>query len=222
MKIVISLSGVKLKKEILLKEISGADIIIAADGGYRALEEIGIEPHFLIGDMDSLSYENIPDKTVKMISPEQKDKSDSELAVDFALTKKPDLIVLVNAFGKRPDHLFSNLTLLLKSPKKILMRDNEWTITAVSGPCSLRMIKSRREQLFSIFPFGETLKGLSIKGFKYELDNFNLEPCSRGLSNVLISDENNLSISNGTALIFTVTEASHIFVTKNKTETEAK
>ncbi len=222
MKIAISLSGDKLKKEILLREISDSDIVIAANGGYSALEEIGVEPHFIIGDMDSLSNKNISDSAVRMVSPAKKDKSDSELAVDFALTKKPGHIVLLNAFGKRPDHLFSNLTLLLKSPEIIMMRDNEWTITAVSGPCSLSVIKSRKEQLFSIFPFGGTLEGLSIKGFRYELENINLEPCSRGLSNVLISDKNSISISNGTALVFTDAAEGRIFVTKKKTETEVK
>ncbi|MBN2364275.1 thiamine diphosphokinase [candidate division WOR-3 bacterium] len=202
MKICISLAGEKTKREDAINEMSDSDLLIAADGGYDILREYGIEPDFFIGDMDSTTFGDIPEKTITILAPAEKDQSDSELAVDFALSKKPSKIVLINALGKRPDHLFSNISLLFKKTETIEILDDHWTITALSGPCSYRLQKAFEKQMFSIFAFGDSLKGLTMKGFKYELDDCDVDPGSRGLSNHMISDIIEVSFREGKAVIF--------------------
>ncbi|MBN1150300.1 thiamine diphosphokinase [candidate division WOR-3 bacterium] len=199
MKICISLSGENTKKTPEVAHAS--DIVIASDGGYDKLAIYGIIPDYFIGDNDSSSLE-VPEKTKKIIFPSEKDFSDAELSVDFALSFHPEKIYLVNALGKRPDHYFSNLSLLFKKPQVIEIVDDEWSISAVSGPCEITLKGNFKDKIFSIFPFGENIKGLSLKGFQYEVINTDIRLGSRGLSNVFTSDTAEVSLREGISLIF--------------------
>ena len=97
--------------------LDGADLIVAANGGTLALEQWGVVPHAIVGDLDSLGIERALEYgqrgvTVVPFSPE-KDESDLELAIAYAVTANADDIVLLGILGgARFDHEIANMLLL--------------------------------------------------------------------------------------------------------------
>ena len=89
--------------------LNGDDYIIAADAGYKVLEKNGIVPHITIGDFDS--YGKIPDENA-VVLPVEKDVTDTHAAVNIALEKGFEKIVIYGGMGGRPDHTFANFTLV--------------------------------------------------------------------------------------------------------------
>ena len=83
--------------------------VIAADSGIRHAQALGVVPELWTGDFDSVDeamrdvHSGIP---VEMF-PSEKDMTDGEIAVEAALARGAEDIVLVGAFGgARADHAF--------------------------------------------------------------------------------------------------------------------
>ncbi|MCF6248650.1 MAG: thiamine diphosphokinase, partial [Desulfobacula sp.] len=134
MKCVIIASGDLDYTEQVIRLIRNAELIICADGGAGHLKKLGILPHVLIGDFDSITLEDklfFIEKQVKVISfPPEKDKTDSALCVDYALEQKVTDITLLGMTGTRLDHTLANIFLLkqicLKNiPARIINTTNQ-------------------------------------------------------------------------------------------------
>ena len=93
----------------LLAPIPDNALVIAADGGLRHTERLGLRPHVILGDFDSLGY--IPaDSTV---FPVEKDDTDSMLAVRLGLERGCDWFAFYGALdGPRLDHTIANFQTL--------------------------------------------------------------------------------------------------------------
>jgi len=61
------------------------DYMIAADGGYAYLKQMGIKPNLVVGDFDSLGYEPEHENVVR--HPVMKDDTDLALACEMAMEK---------------------------------------------------------------------------------------------------------------------------------------
>ena len=88
------------------------DFILCADGGTRHALALGLTPDLIIGDMDSLpaAFNLKPETFIRF--PTDKNETDLELAIDHALTLKPDQILILAALGGRMDQTLANITLL--------------------------------------------------------------------------------------------------------------
>jgi thiamine pyrophosphokinase len=71
--------------------IDGAELTIAADGGIRHAHRAGRDPHVLVGDLDSVTPEDLARArtagTEVLRHPVDKDATDLELALDVALAR---------------------------------------------------------------------------------------------------------------------------------------
>lgn len=158
-------------------------IYIGVDRGALYLLEKGITPNEAVGDFDSVSAEQFGKITssieiVRKVS-EDKDETDTELAIDRALAYEPDYIVLTGVTGGRLDHLQSALHLLYRKQKenrgvkfKIHNTTND---IRVMLPGVRRVKKDERYPYTSFFSFGPAVTGLTLTGFKYETVNERLE-----------------------------------------------
>lgn len=100
----------------LCAQVEGSRVI-AADSGIAHAAALGLEPELWVGDFDSSDEElqrmmaRVPRETFKA----EKDQTDGELAVGFALKQGATEIVLAGAFGgPRADHAFLHLTMALR------------------------------------------------------------------------------------------------------------
>ena len=196
-----------LKKARL--ECSTADIIIAADGGARHLEKIGLKPHVIIGDMDSIdaSLWDEDSSIERIVYPAQKDTSDTELAVDLAFNRGCSQVALIAATGGRMDHLFGNICLTAKYPGRVAIIEGKMTLVAIDKSRKLR-INGKPGDRVSLFSFGESVANVKASGLKYEIENENLLVGTRGISNEMNANGACVCVSSGLLLAYTENSAS--------------
>ena len=168
-------TGGNIRPENITEKPEADDIIIAADSGYNNAKAMGITPHLLVGDFDSLGKSNIPSgiKTVEL--PEEKDVTDTHVAVDAAIENGASQIVIIGGLDGRLDHTLSNLA--------ILEAMSELGVHAVitNGHNRARYIRSTSALLarsgfkyVSLIAADDVVKGVTLEGFKYPLTNAKL------------------------------------------------
>ena len=84
------------------------DLILAADGGYRALYRLGTTPDLLLGDFDSLGDAPLPPDLPVLRFPARKDDTDTGLALRHGLMLGFRDFALYGCAGGRTDHLLAN------------------------------------------------------------------------------------------------------------------
>ena len=185
---------------------SQAQSVIAADGGAIALQRAGIQPHILIGDLDSLS--DIHVATLAGMGTEirrfrrDKDETDLELALLAAVDLGATHIDLCCVLGGRWDHTFASIALLtmpiLKDIHVCIYADNQ-VLQIVRDSV---YIEGHINHLVSLLPLTPEVTGITTDGLQYPLDNATLFFAhSRGVSNVITRVPARISISSGILLI---------------------
>lgn len=183
-------------------QVAECELIIAADGGAVHLNAMNVVPHVMVGDMDSMPDPSWPqDEQVERISfPEDKDKSDAELAVELAFERGCTVVTLLGAAGGRLDHLLGNVSLLAKYPGRLAMVTSDATLVAVdpSEKCRLQGGPLSRVSLIP-FPVAEQV---TTTGLHYSLMKQDLLPGTRGISNALSQQEGCVCVSGGLLLVY--------------------
>ena len=187
------------------------DYIIAVDGGLKYLHEIGIKPNCLVGDFDTIGTEilnlYIDDKSVEVIKliPE-KDYTDTHTAMLKAIELKPNEICIIGGVGTRIDHTISNIQLLLlplnSNIKARIVNENN-NIYLINGDAVISKTKAYGKYI-SLIPINGMVKGVTLKGFKYELNDYDFDPVksvSLGVSNELVEKKGKIFIKEGIMLV---------------------
>lgn len=183
-------------------------LIIAADRGLLALDRLKILPDFILGDFDSAGTEilNKYNKSVPVETfPSKKDKTDTELAFEWALEQNPSAIDLIGATGSRMDHTLANINLLsLALQKKVEARilDSNNKIYLKADSFIIRKDKQHGDYV-SLIPFTSQVRGLTLTGFKYPLNGYTLtRGSSLGISNEIVEDEGRVDFDEGILMVF--------------------
>jgi thiamine pyrophosphokinase len=189
--------------------LADAGLIVAADGGARWLQAVGVRPHVLIGDLDSVEANLVAKLAAEGAIIERhsvdKDASDAELALDRALASGADEVVVLGALGgERLDHELANLLLLADPSRRV--RD----LRLVRGGTVVRSLQAGQRlsllgdigDLVSLLPIGGDADGVRTDGLRFPLggERLRLGP-SRGLSNVVLSQPASVSLERGTLLV---------------------
>jgi thiamine pyrophosphokinase len=191
--------------------LRGDDLVIAADGGTRHAWEVGVDPQYVIGDLDSLTLteqERLRSSGAQISSfPPRKDETDLELALLRAASEEAESIVVLAALGGRLDQTIANL-LLLALPEL-----DGIDVRVVAGRQEVFLI--RREALIegqpgdivSLIPLGGDAVGVTTQGLEWHLydDTLRFGP-ARGVSNVLTRERASVRVRQG-LLLCVVTHA---------------
>jgi thiamine pyrophosphokinase len=189
--------------------VRGAALVVAADGGTVHLEAWGIEPHVVIGDLDSLPAEARERVTARggrlEQHPVEKDRTDTELALDRAIALGADDVVVVGALGgPRIDHAIAN-TLLLAAARAGRAR-----IRLVHGPMSVRVAREGERvdldgaegEVVTLLAIGGDAAGVRTTGLRYPLRDETLRlGSSRGVSNEISARPASVTVGSGTLLV---------------------
>lgn len=195
--------GSGTKPSVNLEEMIVSDtMILAVDGGYDYLKYQGVNVDTLIGDFDSINYpiEEINDIQV-LEYPRNKAATDMEIAIDFAIDKGVNEIIIFGATGSRMDHTLANILLLLKISSlniegKIIDNNNE--ISVLKGEKTIYKSKYKYLSLIAL----EENTCVSISGVRYPLEDKILDfPTSLTVSNEIIEDSCTLKSSKELILI---------------------
>jgi thiamine pyrophosphokinase len=208
-KVLLVVAGGEIRDTAFLRskiyELKPAEII-CADSGAGYLHAIGLVPHVIIGDMDSLSpgmLEHFTERGSRIIRfPEGKNETDTQLALEYAFDAVPDEIYVFGAFGTRIDHTLANVSLLALGVKKGIQVKfiDEWCETFVVDREST--IEGEPGQTVSLLPLSDTVTGITIEGFEYPLNDGMMEiGVPYGVSNRLIAARGVISVKSGHLLV---------------------
>ena len=197
----------RVKQQLLKKILSDVDFVIGVDGGTNALSDSGIVPHMVIGDMDSVNKKVLRacrDKGVKIVQyPQEKDETDLELALREAIKMKPGEIVCAGIIGDRPDHTLANLQLLQVPVRKGIFTMGYFDSGVVYCVERFLELKGKPGDTVSLLPLTEEVTGISLKGFKYGLENGKMiSGVPLGISNELTDKRGSIKIRSGILLVF--------------------
>ncbi len=187
------------------------DWIIAADGGARHCLELGIHPAVVIGDLDSLSDTDLAalrlDQAQIIQFPRQKDYTDLELALDYALKQGAGEIIILGGLGERWDHTLANLLLPAAfAPARIRLVDDKQEIGFIHSGEQVQ-IHGRQGDTISLIPLSKEASGVSTQHLEYPLNNESLHfGSTRGVSNALLSECGHVSLHEG-LLAYVITHA---------------
>ncbi|NMM65641.1 thiamine diphosphokinase [Clostridium sp. P21] len=208
MKVVIVSGGDAPSYELIKNELKESSFLICADSGGNCLYKYNLVPNYLMGDFDSINSKVLEffKKSAKCIIetyPRDKDFTDTQLVLNKALELGGTEIVFLGCTGTRIDHLMGSLGMLLKCLKlnvNAYIRDEHNYIRIVDKPIK---IKGKKGETFSLHCYGESVENLSIKGAKYELQNYCLKIGDpRTVSNEFLEGEVEISFTSGNLMLF--------------------
>ena len=185
-------------------------VLMAADRGLDFFRKNGITPDIADGDFDSLSVEgkkyleNLKDTEIIRLQPE-KDDTDTQSTLNLAIAKGSENILILGATGGRIDHLIGNLGLLTLGKLKgvsVAIADAQNYICLVKSGTILSKA-GQFGKYVSFFSAGEAVEGLTLKGFKYPLNNFCLTTADSGLtvSNEIRDDTAQITYDRGSLMM---------------------
>jgi thiamine pyrophosphokinase len=190
----------------LLQIVDAADLVIAADGGANALAQYGRYPQVLIGDLDSVTPENLAriatgDCRV-LRHPTDKDETDTELALLEAVRLGARQITLLGALGGRIDHALANillLTLPALADSIVQIYDGHSYLWLVREHCE---VLGHPGDLVSLIALNGDALDVTTEGLQYPLLNETLRfGPARGISNVLLGDVAQVQLRSGMLLL---------------------
>lgn len=188
-----------------LRELLRADdIFIAADGGWRLAQELGVMPLAVVADFDSSQPPNLHEDVKIVRLPVQKDCTDTAAAVQVALDMGYRDFLLLGCIGGRLDHQFANFQLLSRLARQgctaLAANVQNQVCAAVTSPIT---VKPMDGWSLSLFAFDGTVRDLSIRGAAYELFGYDLTPTdSLCVSNATLKTPCEITFSEGTLLLF--------------------
>ncbi|MFC5773834.1 thiamine diphosphokinase [Ectobacillus antri] len=185
---------------------------VAADRGVFHLLQRNIMPVAAFGDYDSVSEEELRwmrEQTTLHIMPKEKDETDLELAITWALKQKPDIIRIFGATGGRLDHGLANIQMLVKSLDtaiEMILVDHKNEIS-IKRAGTYVVEQNQRFPYISFLPLTETVTGITLQGFKYPLHNQTIQWGSTlCVSNELNSKKGTFSFRSGILMVISSTD----------------
>lgn len=183
------------------ENISHNDYVVCADGGYDIAKKLGIVPGLVIGDFDSSKEENITAGEVIKL-PRSKDDTDTMYCLKEIVKRNFTEVLILGGTGGRLDHTIANLAALKFLYKNncsaaLLDKDNQIIYTE-----SEYIIESKKNSTISIFTFGCEFAAVTLKGFKYIINDYKLmSDIPLGISNICQEDKAVVQVKSGGVLI---------------------
>ncbi|RHW39691.1 thiamine diphosphokinase [Lysinibacillus yapensis] len=185
-------------------------LFIGADRGALYLVEQGIVPAFIVGDFDSLTQDEW--EHVSRIAldyrkvGEEKDETDTDLALLKALSYQPEEVYLTGVTGGRLDHYEAALRSMYRFQKKFPQTKikimNALNEISILFPGEHTILRDEKFRYISFFAYDNEVENVTLRGVKYETTNDCIEVgTSRFTSNELISSLGYISFSSGICLM---------------------
>ncbi len=177
------------------------DVIIAVDGGYGTLLDLGFVPDAAFGDFDSLGY--TPDEGIVSAFDTHKDFTDMDWALNYAFEHAFDDVVICDAFVGRLDHTLGNMQLLVQAARrgqKVWGVSDEEVIVALvgPGPFSRLSFDTGARGTLSVLSHSDVASGVREEGLEYSLgDATVINHVVWGVSNELVASPAHISLEQG-------------------------
>lgn len=184
----------------LARPIGPESFVIAADGGLRHTEKLGLTPDAVLGDFDSLGF--CPEGA--NVFPVEKDDTDAMLAVRLGLERGCEEFLLYGSLdGPRLDHTVANFQTLQ------FLADHGAAGYLIGNTTMVTVVKNGKitflaglSGTISVFCMGPDAVGVTEKGLFYGLENGTLSSgFPLGVSNHFTGEAAEISVKNGSLLV---------------------
>lgn len=184
--------------------IEKSDLRLCADGGASVYRSLDITPDYLVGDLDSITLEDMQwmqDRGVRtMVYPKSKDYLDTELCMHVIRHLDIFKMVFLGLWGDQPDHSLAALNLLSLAHDlsiEATIQMPRYEIGLLTGPVS-KSIHTLPDSRWSLICLSECCQDVELDGFEYSLQSETLtfsQP--KGVSNRAIKEDVRISFSSG-------------------------
>ena len=183
----------------LAQSIEKGDYLLAADGGLRHLQALGLKPDGILGDFDSLGYTPVGAE----VFPVEKDDTDAMLAVRRGLALGyREFVIYGGLDGVRLDHTVANfqtLQFLADHDAAGYLVGKDYIVTVIRNE-TVRFDASA-EGILSLFCLGPDARGVTLRGLQYPLENGSLTSgFPLGVSNHFVGEKAQITVENGSLL----------------------
>ncbi|MFN8219818.1 MAG: thiamine diphosphokinase [Fimbriimonadales bacterium] len=161
------LGGRDFPAEALADWARSADVVIAADSATDRLLAVGVEPHVVIGDLDSMKADRAG-LSAEIVEIADQDRTDCDKLLDYANGLGPAAMVLAGVEGDRLDHVLSTLSSVarLRPDCRLLLRRGIGHVRGAGGSVRLETSAGRR---CSVLPLPEA--AVSLSGVRWPLSS---------------------------------------------------
>jgi thiamine pyrophosphokinase len=187
-----------------LGAIRDVDLVICADSGLDHALALGLVPHVVIGDMDSVDPTSLDEArrlgiSIVVASPD-KDVTDTELAIAHAIGADARSLTVL-AGGDRIDHVLGILAAVahsdLSSLDYVTVHLGADVMHIVHGGRSVSLLLEIGTTL-SLLPLAGDAHGVTTSGLRWALTNETLRgSTARGVSNLTSHDTVSVSVEAG-------------------------
>lgn len=182
------------------------DKIIAVDGGLSAANLLGVCPHMVVGDFDTVSPKLVEmyqknGCIIEKLNP-IKDDTDTQYAIKRLIDMGAMEIDILGGTGGRMDHTMSNIYMLkmaYDSGVKAVMYDKINKISVIKGKNILKKDDTYGRYI-SFIQLEGPVKDVTMAGFVYNVEQFDFDTekdYRLGVSNEFINDTATVDIGSG-------------------------
>jgi thiamine pyrophosphokinase len=199
-KTVVLAAGDFPEREEALVMLRQAEEVICCDSAADLLLHAGLEPCYIIGDMDSLSS-SVRRRYASRIRhfPEQ-ETNDLAKALQFCMSRQRNGIHLMGIGGKREDHAIANLSVMFAYSRHLELQaiTNYGVFHPVRKTTVFESVPKQQVSVFSLI-YGTLF---TYEGLKYPLTNAPLSEWWQGTLNEACDTRFTVEIHGGGALVF--------------------
>jgi thiamine pyrophosphokinase len=203
METILVFSGGPFPDSAMVSDLPEADLVVAADSGYDVAMLLGFRVDVVVGDMDSIQTDSLPDHVIVEKHPRDKDNTDLDLAIELSMREEPSRLVIVAGTGGRHDHALAT-AMIICSERWRQVDEIDW----ISDRSRNHVVRQRRMihgdvgSTLTMLAMGGFVDGVTTQGLKWELTGATLEPGqSLGISNVMERPVVDINVEHGTLLV---------------------
>ena len=188
------------KEPLLILENHGT--IICCDGSVNNLVKNGMEPNYILGDMDSIDEYLKGKYRERVIELPDQNENDLRKAINWAEDKGVKKAIILGATGKRDDHSLANIFTLLQHPSslEIFMYTNHGIFSVVQSKQKFDSFRGQKISLFATDPNIE----VTSNNLKYSMSSLKLTTLYYGSLNESLNDLFSITLSHGKILVYQV------------------
>ena len=195
------LGGDGPSREIVAPYLCGIAAVVAADSGFDLALELGVQPDLVVGDLDSVTHRReldaLPSRRIRRVAAD-KSLTDAELGLEALGELGCVRVIVAGAGGGRFDHQLAVLGLFERDPRLRVWLTAAEHMEAIAGTARF---SGHRHSTVSLFPLSATASGLASRGLRWPLDGLCFQRGFASVSNVVVTDEWQLTVRRGRMLM---------------------
>ena len=200
--------GGEMPRRSVVETLPHDPLVIAVDSGYRHARALGLGVDVLVGDLDSITKDDLEHARANVpilhTAPNDKDQTDTELAIEWALDNGHRTLVILYGGGDRIDHHLGVMH-ALANPRlvgiDVVAHIGDAKVHVVHGPTTIDLSCAVGTTV-GLVPIAGHVEGVTTAGLRWPLNDEQLVAwASRGVSNVTTDERVHVRIQSGVLLV---------------------